>query len=337
VLRATPASTCDVEVGDRAPGETARVASAGVKLRIFSEPQQGATYDQLLAVAQLAEELGFDAFFRSDHYLNMGGSPGPGSTDAWVTLAAIGRETSRIRLGTLVTPVTFRLPGPLAIEVAQADVMSGGRMELGLGAGWYGAEHTAYGIPFPATRDRFEMLEEQLTIIDGLWTTPVGEQFSFAGKHYQLHDSPALPKPAQRPRPPIIIGGGGPKRTPRLAARFANEFNLAFTPVTAFRDARDRVRAACDKIGRDPGSITYTAAQVVCVGRDEAEVERRAKAIGRQPDELRANGAAGTPAEALERIREFGAAGAETMYLQVLDLDDLDHLRLIAAEIAPHL
>jgi F420-dependent oxidoreductase-like protein len=307
-----------------------------VKLRIFTEPQQGATYDQLLAVAQLAEELGFDAFFRSDHYLHMGGSPGPGSTDAWMTLAALGRETARIRLGTLVTPVTFRLPGPLAIQVAQADAMSGGRIEIGLGAGWYADEHTAYGIPFPPTGVRFEMLEEQLTILDGLWTTPAGETFSFAGRHYQVDASPALPKPVQRPRPPIIIGGGGPKRTPRLAARFADEFNLPFSPVEAFSAARDRVRAACDQIGRDPAAIRYTAALVVCVGEDEAEVERRAKAIGRAPDELRTNGAAGSPAEAIDRIASYAAAGAETVYLQVLDLDDLDHMRLIASEVAPH-
>jgi len=307
-----------------------------VKLRIFTEPQQGATYEQLLAVAQLAEELGFDAFFRSDHYLHMGGTPGPGSTDAWLTLAALGRETSRIRLGTLVTPITFRLPGPLAIEVAQADAMSGGRIELGLGAGWYESEHSAYGIPFPPTGTRFEMLEEQLNIIDGMWRTPVGETFSFEGKHFRLEASPALPKPTQQPRPPIIIGGGGPKRTPRLAARFADEFNLAFRPVDAFREASDRVRAACETIGRDPATMRCTAAQVICVGRDETEVVRRAQSIGRAPDELRANGAAGLPGEAIECIQRFAAAGAETMYLQVLDLDDLDHLRLIAAEIAPH-
>jgi F420-dependent oxidoreductase-like protein len=308
-----------------------------VKLRIFTEPQQGATYEQLLAVAQLAEELGFDAFFRSDHYLNMGGTPGPGSTDAWLTLAALGRETSTIRLGTLVTPITFRLPGPLAIQVAQADAMSGGRIELGLGAGWYEAEHTAYGIPFPPTGVRFEMLEEQLKIIDGLWKTPVGDTFAFDGTHYRLDASPALPKPVQQPRPPIIIGGGGPKRTPRLAAEFADEFNLAFRPVDDFRDASDRVRAACEKINRDPATMKFTAAQIVCIGRDEAEITRRAAAIGRAPDELREHGAAGTPAEAVECIQTFAAAGAETMYLQVLDLDDLDHLRLIAAEVAPHI
>src|SRR5882757_5445992 len=158
-----------------------------MQLRIFTEPQQGATYEELLAVAQLAEELGFDAFFRSDHYQRIGeGDPGPGSTDAWMTLAAIGRETSRIRLGTLVTPVTFRYPGPLAIQVAQADAMSGGRVEIGLGAGWYDREHAAFGIPFPATGDRFEMLEEQLAILDGIWTTPDGDTYSFAGKHYRF-------------------------------------------------------------------------------------------------------------------------------------------------------
>jgi F420-dependent oxidoreductase-like protein len=306
-------------------------------LRIFTEPQQGATYDQLLALARLTEELGFDAFFRSDHYFRIGeGSPGPGSTDAWLTLAALGRETERIRLGTLVTPVTFRLPGVLAIQVAQADAMSGGRIELGMGAGWYDREHDAFGIPFPPTKDRFEMLEEQLTIIDGMWTTPSGEPFSFEGKHYKVVDSPALPKPAQRPRPPIILGGWGTKRTPRLAARFADEFNLPFPPVSYYREGCDHVRAACEQVGRDPAAMRFTAALVVCVGRDEAEFVRRAEAIGHKPDDLRANAAGGFPGEVVERIQEFAAAGAETVYLQVLDLDDQDHLRLIAAEVAPH-
>jgi F420-dependent oxidoreductase-like protein len=308
-----------------------------VRFRIFTEPQQGATYDQLLALTLLAEELGFDAFFRSDHYLRIGDGPaGPGSTDAWITLAALGRETQRIRLGTLVTPVTFRLPGPLAIQVAQADAMSGGRVELGLGAGWYDREHAAYGMPFPPTNDRFEMLEEQLAIVDGLWTTPAGETFTFEGKHYKFDESPALPKPVQRPRPPIIIGGHGPKRTPRLAARYADEFNLPFSPVADFRAAADRVRAACEQIGRDPDTMRYTTAQVVCVGRDEAAVGQRAKAIGRAADELRAHGLAGLPGEVVERLQAFAAAGAETAYFQVLDLDDHEHLRLIASEVVPH-
>ncbi len=181
-----------------------------MKLRIFTEPQEGADYQTLRAVALAAEELGFDAFFRSDHYLKLGGGSGlPGPTDAWATLAGRAIETSRIRLGTMMSSATFRLPGPLAITVAQVDQMSGGRVEFGLGAGWYEAEHTAYGIPFPPLRERFDRLEEQLAIITGLWGTEEGETFSFEGTHYQLTDSPALPKPAQRPRPPVLLGGAG--------------------------------------------------------------------------------------------------------------------------------
>src|SRR5205823_5365745 len=164
------------------------------------------------------------------------------------------------------------------------------------------AEHRAYGIPFPPTGTRFEMLEEQLAIIEGLWTTPAGQTFDFAGTHYQLSDSPALPKPAQRPRPPIVMGGHGAKRTPRLAARYADEFNLPFAPVSMFTEARGRVRIACEKRDRDPDSVRYTAAQVVCIGSDEAEFTRRAEAIGRAPDELRTNGVAGLPKEAIARL-----------------------------------
>src|SRR4051794_31713591 len=240
-------------------------------LRVFTEPQQGATYDELLRVAQTAETLGFDAFFRSDHYQRIGpGDPGPGSTDAWVTLGAIARETSRIRLGTLLSPVTFRLPGPLAITVAQVDQMSGGRVELGLSTGWFGDEHTAYGIPFLTTGERFERLAEQLEIVTGLWATPAGETFSHRGTHYTLEDSPGLPKPLQHPRPPILVGGHGAKRTPALAARFANEFNIPFpdsvkTAATQF----ERVRQACRDAGRDPDDIRLSAALVLCVGRAE--------------------------------------------------------------------
>jgi F420-dependent oxidoreductase-like protein len=306
-----------------------------VRLRIFTEPQQGASYDQLLTVARLSEELGFDAFFRSDHYMRIGdGDPGPGSTDAWVTLAAIARETSTIRLGTLVTPATFRLPGPLAISVAQADAMSGGRVELGFGAGWYEAEHQAYGIPFPPTGERFERLEEQLAIVTGLWSTARGDTFAFDGRHYQLSGSPALPKPVQQPHPPIILGGWGTKRTPRLAATYAQEFNVPFAPVDAFAPACDHVRRACERVGRDPSSMRYSVATIVCVGDDEATYRRRAEAIGHDPDALRQTASAGVVGEVIERLRAFGAAGAEAAYLQVLDLDDLDHIRLIASAVA---
>lgn len=302
-----------------------------MELRIFTEPQQGATYDQLLAVALEAERLGFGAFFRSDHYLHMGGQPGPGSTDAWITLAGLARETSTIRLGTLVTSATFRQPGPLAVAVAGVDQMSGGRVELGLGAGWFEAEHSQFGIPFPATAERFDRLEEQLEIITGLWDTPPSETFTHQGAHYQVTDSVALPKP-QQPRPPVIIGGLGAKRTPALAARFADEFNVPFSGVETTATQYERVRVAGAAAGRAQDPI-WSAAQVVCVGVDEAEVIQRAKAIGREPEELRANGVAGTPDEALARLREFAAIGASRIYLQVLDLSDLEHLRLIAGTI----
>ena len=308
-----------------------------MKLRIFVEPQQGATYQQLLAVAKETESGGFDAFFRSDHYLTMGGDGLPGPTDAWITLAALARETSRIRLGTLVSSSTFRWPGVLAITVAQVDAMSGGRVELGLGTGWYEGEHAAYGIPFQPLGERFERLEEQLSIITGLWKTPVGEKFSFAGTHYQLTDSPALPKPEQHPQPPIILGGAGAKRTPRLAATFANEYNVPFHGVPDSEAHFGRVRAACEAVGRDPDSLEFSAAQVLCCGADEAEVAARAKAIGREVSELRTNGVAGTPDEVLERLGALGAAGATRVYLQVLDLHDLDHLRLISERVLPHL
>jgi alkanesulfonate monooxygenase len=308
-----------------------------VKVRIFVEPQQGATYQQLLAVAQQVEAGGFDALFRSDHYLTMGGDGLPGPTDAWVTLGALARETTRIRLGTLVTSATFRLPGILAISVAQVDAMSGGRVELGLGAGWYDGEHSAYGIPFPPLGQRFERLEEQFQILTGLWDTPEGESFTFKGRHYQLLDSPALPKPVQQPHPPLIVGGGGPKRTPRLAATYADEFNLPFSSLADTEAQFTRVRAACETQGRDPQTLTLSAAQVVCCGAGEAEVQRRAAAIGRQPDELRAHGAAGTPDEVVARLQAFAAIGASTIYLQVLDLSDLDHLRLLSDDVLPHL
>ena len=304
-----------------------------MELRIFTEPQQGASYETLLAVAKAAERLGFDGFFRSDHYLKMGSVDGlPGPTDAWITLAGLARETSRIRLGTLVSPVTFRLPGPLAISVAQVDAMSGGRVELGLGAGWFEQEHSAYGIPFP--ENKHALLEEQLAIVTGLWGTPVGETFSFTGKYYQLTDSPALPKPVQ-PQVPVVIGGGGAKRTPRLAAEYAADFNSGFVGVDETRGRFEVVDAACRKIDRDPKTLTHSIAQVLCVGRDEAEIARRAAAIGREVAELRENGLAGTPAEVVEKLERFAAAGTERAYLQVLDLSDLDHLELAAAEILP--
>jgi F420-dependent oxidoreductase-like protein len=306
-----------------------------VELRIFTEPQQGATYLDLLAMAQAAEVLGFNGFFRSDHYLKMGSGSGlPGPTDAWVTLSGLARETRTIRLGTLVSSATFRLPGPLAITVAQVDQMSGGRIEFGLGAGWFEDEHSAYAIPFPPLGERFDRLREQLQIITGLWHTPVGSVFDFEGRHYRLQGAPALPKPVQA-RVPIIIGGGGKHRTPRLAALFAAEYNLAFKSIAQFREQRDRVRAACDVIGRDPDSIVFSAALVVCCGQRVSDFKRRARVLGVEPEVLRATGAAGLPRQVAETLRAWRDAGATRMYLQMLDVHDLDQLQVIAEQVAP--
>jgi len=306
-----------------------------MKFRIFTEPQQGATYDDILAVAQATERLGFDAFFRSDHYQVMGDGDGlPGPTDAWTTLAGLARETTRIRLGTLVSSVTYRPPGILAIQVAQVDQMSGGRVELGLGTGWFEQEHLAYGIPFPSRR--FGMLEEQLEVITGLWNTPVGQRYDFAGEHYTIVDSPALPKPVQA-RVPVIVGGGGAKRTPKLAARFATEFNLPFPELDQIAAKFDGVRAACSDIDRDPAELTYSTALIAVAGRDEAEFARRAAAVGREPAELREHGLAGTAPEIVDRLGSLADSGVECVYLQIMDLSDLDHLEFLAAEVVPHL
>jgi alkanesulfonate monooxygenase SsuD/methylene tetrahydromethanopterin reductase-like flavin-dependent oxidoreductase (luciferase family) len=229
-----------------------------------------------------------------------------------------------------MSPATFRFPGPLAVSVAQVDQMSGGRVEFGFGAGWFDAEHAAYAIPFPPLRERFDRYAEQLAIITGLWETAVGETFEFSGEYYTVTNSPALPKPAQRPRPPVLIGGSGAKRTPQLAASYADEYNVPFSSLEDTAAAFGRVREACAAAGRDEGSMTFSAAQVVCGGRTAAELEKRAAAIGRQPDELRKNGLAGTPDDIAAKIADYAGIGVTRMYLQVLDLDDLDHLELLA-------
>jgi F420-dependent oxidoreductase-like protein len=302
-----------------------------VDFRVFVEPQQGASYTDQLAVAKAAESLGYSAFFRSDHYVAMSGDGLPGPTDSWVTLGGLARETSTIRLGTMVTSATFRHPGPLAISVAQVDEMSGGRVDLGIGAGWFEEEHAAYAIPFPPLRERFERLTEQLEIITGLWSTPEGQTFDYTGSHYTVTDSPALPKPVQRPYPPIIIGGQGPKRTPALAAGFATEFNVPFSSIDVIKTQYERVAAAVTAAGRPADSMTYSACFVVCAGRDDAEISRRAAAIGRDVDELRTNTPlVGTPAEIVDTLDAFAEAGVQRVYLQVLDLSDLDHLELFA-------
>ena len=295
-------------------------------LRIFTEPQQGATYDDLLAVARAAEDLGFDGFFRSDHYLHMSGDGTPGPTDAWTTLAGLARDTSRIRLGTLVSSATFRLPGPLAVTVAGVDQMSGGRVELGLGAGWFDKEHAAFGIPFPPLGERFDRLEEQLAVITGLWSTQPGETFQHDGPFYPVVANPGLVTPVQPGGVPIIVGGAGKRRTPTLAARYAADFNAGFRSVEETARLFGQVDAVCREVGRDPSTLVHSAAQVVCLGRDDATVRRRAEAIGREVDELVENGIAGSFEQARERLGRLAEVGTTRVYLQVLDLDDLDHL-----------
>lgn len=306
-----------------------------MELCIFTEPQQGMSYDEQLAQAQATERLGFDGWFRSDHFLHMGaGDPLPGPTDAWTTLAGLARETSRIRLGTLVSSATFRHPSVLAIQVAQVDAMSGGRVEFGLGTGWFAEEHRAYGIPFP--EKRFGLLEEQLQVITGLWSTPVGETFSFAGDHYALDDSPALPKPVQA-RVPVIVGGGGPSRTPAITARYATEYNRGFVGEDEIAAAFARVRAACDDLGRDPATLRLSVALPTVVATDDATYARRLEAIHADPATFADVNVAGTPEQAVEKLRRLRDLGADRVYLQLVDVRDLDHVELIAAEVLPHL
>jgi F420-dependent oxidoreductase-like protein len=313
-----------------------RIVSDAMRLCVFIEPQLGATYEDQLAIARRAEELGFEGFFRSDHFVSFGGDGLPGPTDAWVTLGALARETSTIRLGTLVTSATFRLPGALAIAVAQVDAMSGGRVEIGLGAGWYEREHRAYGIPFPPIGERFDRLAEQLEILTGLWSTPAGSTFSYEGRHYDIVDSPALPKPVQQPGPPVIIGGKGPRRTPRLAARFADEFNVPFSSLEDTDAQYQRVAEAIEREGRDGRApIVFSFAQTIVCGENDAEVRRRAESVGLDPKRPQPGQLYGTPSHLAEQLHEFVKAGASRAFLQVLDLRDLDHVALLAAEVAP--
>jgi F420-dependent oxidoreductase-like protein len=300
---------------------------------VMIAPQQGASYEDQLAAARASEAGGFSDFVRSDHYLAFSTTGLPGPTDSWITLAGLARETARVRLGTMVSAATFRLPGPLAIAVAQVDTMSGGRVTLALGAGWAEEEHRAYGIPFPPPTERFERLEEQLAIITGIWATPIGETFAFEGAHYQLVDCPALPKPVQHPRPPVIVGGTGPRRTPALAARFADEFNLPpFQGPAATGEAFRHVRDACEAVGRDPATLELSVTLTTVCGTDRAEVERRGAA---SPPQFESADLSGTPDQVVEQLAAYRDVGATRAYFRVLDLRDVEQIALLGEAVVP--
>ena len=307
------------------------------ELAILLEPRHGVRYEQVLTLALEAERSGLDAFHRSDHYLGV--DPGDAeyrSTDSWITIAGLARETSRIQLGTLVTAGTFRLPGPLAVAVATVNGMSSGRVELGLGAGWYEEEHRQFGIPFPSLGARFDRLEEQLEILTGLWRTPPGEAYSFTGRHYTIEGNRAFA--GKWPAPPIIIGGLGPRRTPELAARFADEFNAAFATLDVARERFALVRHRAEELGRDPASVRMSVViPRVCVGIDEADVARRQRILGPPVGAIPDQGMSGSPAYVAERLAEWIDAGADRIYIHLLDVDDVEHVRLLGEQIAPAL
>ena len=302
-----------------------------MRLRVLLEPHHGATYAQILALATAAEEGGFDAFFRSDHYLGIDADDTTYEpTDSWTTLAGLGVQTSRVRLGTLVTASTFRLPGQLAVEVATVDQMSGGRAELGIGAAWYEREHQYFGIPFPPLGERFDRLEEQLAILTGLWDTKPGERFSFDGKFYQVQDCASMPRPAARPK--IIIGGAGVKRTPTLAARYADEFNGALGLDVRERYANFR-RICADVVGRDPAQVRLSATLPVCIGSSQADLERRKESLGAPGARLLAAGVTGTAGDVIRAIEDLAAQGADTVYFHLYGRDDVEHIRLLGSQV----
>jgi F420-dependent oxidoreductase-like protein len=312
-----------------------------MRFALMSEPQQGLSYSEILALARAAEEAGFESYFRSDHYTSFPGPAGLPTTDAWATMAGLARETTRIGLGVLVSPITFRPPGNIAKVVATVAEMSGGRVELGLGAGWNEPEHLQHGLDFPDTGERFDMLEEQLAIVHGLWTEPDG--WSYAGAHWQVRESlfrPRPPAPAGRRHPNLIVGGEAKRRMAALVARYADEINITSATPASAAAGHERVRAACRAIGRDPADVAYSAMAGVLVGRDQADVERRAASLlasiglggldaERWMAERRLRWIFGTPQQALARVSEFAAVGVQRLMLQTFLPRDLEMVALL--------
>ncbi len=308
-----------------------------MRYALMIEPQQGCSYADQLAIARHAEASGFEALLRSDHYDSFPGEAGRPTTDAWTVLAGLARETTRIRLGALVSPVTFRHPGTLAKIVATVDEMSGGRVVLGLGAGWNEEEHAHLGLPFPPIEVRAEMLEEQLAILRGLWQEPDG--WSFAGRHYSVPGSLFRPRPVQQPAPPIIVGGEGSPRSMRIAVRFADEFNVNSSTPERVADRFARLDETARAAGRDPSTIVHSTMVGTLVGRDQAEVDRRCDAVlelfGLADegtawfDERRSRWIFGTPDAARAMVDRFAAAGAERLVLQDFLPWDLEMIDLL--------
>jgi F420-dependent oxidoreductase-like protein len=309
-----------------------------MRLCLMIEGQEGVSWDEWVALARACEEYGLEGLFRSDHYQSVFDATGRGSLDAWATLAGLAAVTERIRLGTMVSPATFRRPSILARMVATVDHISGGRVELGLGAGWNQAEHDAYGFPFPDLGERVGILEEQLEIIHRQWTE---DEFSFEGRHYRLQQSRAEPKPVQRPHPPIVIGGAAGPRVARLAARWADEYNTTFASPDECRERRARIVAACEQAGRSP--IPFSLMTACCVGRDREETlaraQRRCERSGRDDDPAGLldddSKLVGTVDDVLSGLGAYRDAGVERVFLQHLDHTDLDMVRLIGEELVP--
>jgi F420-dependent oxidoreductase-like protein len=311
-----------------------------MRVCLMLEGQEGITWEDWAALGAACEEHGFEGLFRSDHYLSVMGRPQRGSLDAWTTLAALAATTSRIRLGTLVSPATFRHPSVLAKSAVTVDHVSDGRVELGIGAGWHEAEHRAYGFPFGPLRTRMDVMAEQMEIVARSFAD---EPFSFSGEHYAIEDLDAQPKPVQRPRPPIIVGGSGGPRSLALTARWGDEYNTFGASTEDVRRRRTAFEEAWSDAGRDAAALRFSAMVVVLVGRDEAEVRDRVARLAEWEgssesdvrDSLRDRGAVGTVDEVAERLRALEAAGAQRVMLQHLLHDDLDAVELIGRELIP--
>lgn len=311
-----------------------------MRIALMIEGQEGVTWDEWLAIAHTAEDHDIESLFRSDHYAAILGE-GRGSLDAWATLSGLAATTSRIRLGTMVSPATFRHPSVLARMATTVDHISGGRVEVGMGAGWYELEHEREGFPFPSVRDRFDLFAEQVEIVVRSWTET---GFDFAGAHYTLAGQTALPRPVQLPHPPLVLGGSARPRSAALAARFAQEYNTPGATPAQCAERRAALDRACSDAGRDPASLPLSVMTACVVGADRAEVDRRLEALLRVLGETReANDViaskpqwlVGTTTEVAEQIEAYREVGVERVFLQHLDHRDLDAIALIGDRLLP--